>query len=99
VPSESGQFITKSEGELRQTWNREGGIDRVATAVRTAEAQMVASAPTIQSQTAKLPTDIQLIAADHLRLSKGYGTDWRLRRRQSSHSQRSCFGSFHEVLI
>jgi hypothetical protein len=65
--NEAGQFITKSEG--RQTCQREGGLDRVAQAVRTAEAQMVALAPSLQSQIAKLPNDIQLIAADHLRLA------------------------------
>jgi hypothetical protein len=64
-----GQYITASENKLRQQWEREGGIDQVAQTVLTAEAQMVALAPSLQAQIAKLPNDIALIAADHLWLA------------------------------
>ena len=78
--NESGQFITKSEAELRQQWDREGGFEQNVARVRQAESSMLALSPSLQSHITSLPNDIALVAADHLRLSTGYGPEAGARR-------------------
>jgi hypothetical protein len=60
---------------LRQQWSREGGHEQAVQRVLAAEASMLALAPSLQNSITALPTDIQWIAADHLRLSTGHGLD------------------------
>ena len=79
--NEAGQFITKSEGDLRRQWEREGGYAQNAARVMEAEARMLALSPSLQGHIATLPNDIQLVAADHLRLSPaGFAKDAGARR-------------------
>jgi hypothetical protein len=74
--SEQGQYITKSESELRQTFAKEGGLEANVARIQEAESTMLSlSADPVALQTAinELPTAIQLKAADVLRLSTSYG--------------------------
>ena len=74
--NEQGQFLTKSEAELRATWQREGGADQAIAKVRSVEATIMAAssdATALQAHVATLPKDIALVAADHMRLATGHG--------------------------
>ena len=76
---EAGQFITKSEGEYRAQWEKEGGIAQVAQTVARKEAAMLAAAPSIEAKIATLDRGFLTKAVDHLRLSQSYGPEgfWR----------------------
>jgi hypothetical protein len=76
----SGQFITKSEGELRQQWDKEGGLAHVAQTVMRKEAVMYSVAPSLEAKlTEHLDKAFLMKAADHMRLGVSYGPDgfWR----------------------
>jgi hypothetical protein len=78
--NESGQFVSKSEGELRAQWDREGGLAHVAETVMRKEAVMYSVAPSLEGKvTEHLDKGFLMKAADHLRLSPGYGPEgfWR----------------------
>ena len=77
--NESGQFLSKSESEMRQQWEAEGGIAHVVQVVTAKEQAMLSAAPLIAEKIDSLPKDFMLKAVDHLRLSPGYGADgfWR----------------------
>jgi hypothetical protein len=68
-----GRFLTKSDAELRQQWENEGGYEFNMQRVRDAEAVMLAVSPTLANHVEQLPADIQRKAMDHLRLPTGYG--------------------------
>jgi hypothetical protein len=73
--NESGQFITKSESELRQQWQREGGFEQNRDRVLATEAAILnlsANPLALQSHIATLPEAIQLKAADVMRLAPSY---------------------------
>jgi hypothetical protein len=72
--NETGQFVSKSEGELRSQWEREGGIAHVAQTVMTKETAMYSVAPSLESKvTEHLDRGFLTKAADHLRLGVSYG--------------------------
>jgi hypothetical protein len=78
--NESGQFITKSEGELRETWAKESGLAHVAQTVMRKEQTMYSVAPSLQAKvTEHLDKGFLMKAVDHLRLGVSYGPDgfWR----------------------
>src|SRR5262245_37072623 len=50
--NESGQFISKSEGQLRQQWGKEGGLAQVAQTVMRKEAAMLSAAPSLEAKIA-----------------------------------------------
>jgi hypothetical protein len=84
---EQGRYITKSEAALRAQWEKEGTAASNIAKVLAAEQSMLALAPSLQTQIASLPNDIQVVAADYLRLSPaGFGRDDRR------------FGSFLDAL-
>jgi len=73
--NQAGQFITKSENELRQTWDAEGGYAVNATRVMQAEQSILSMSDNpgaLQTAFNELPQSIQLKAADVMRLSAGY---------------------------
>jgi hypothetical protein len=76
---EQGQFVSKSEGELRQQWDKEGGLAQVAQTVMRKEAAMVSVVPSLEAKIATLDKGFLVKAADHLRLGVSYGPDgfWR----------------------
>src|SRR5262245_58404430 len=69
----AGQFITKSEGELRAQWDKEGGLAQVAQTVMRKEAAMLSVAPSLEAKIATLDKGFLMKAADHLRLGVSYG--------------------------
>jgi hypothetical protein len=72
--NETGQFVSKSEGEMRQQWDREGGIDAVAKIVTAKEQTMYSVAPSLEAKvTEHLDKNFLMKAADHLRLGVSYG--------------------------
>jgi hypothetical protein len=78
--NETGQFVSKSEGELRQQWERESGVAHVAQVVTAKEKTMYSLAPSLEAKVAEhLDRDFLMKAADHLRLSPGHGPEgfWR----------------------
>ena len=77
--NESGQFITKSEGEYRAQWEREGGAEQAIQTAARKEAVMLSVAPSIEAKIATLDQGFLVKAVDHLRLSPSYGPDgfWR----------------------
>jgi hypothetical protein len=98
--NESGQFITKSEGELRQQWSKEGGLAHVAQVVTAKEQTMYAVAPSLEAKVSEhLDKGFLMKAADHLRLGVGYGPDgfWRSVEQfenSLSPSERDAWGKF-----
>jgi hypothetical protein len=78
--NESGQFVSKGEAELHQTWAKESGIAHVAQPVMRKEAVMYSVAPSLEAKvTEHLDRDFLMKAADHMRLGVSYGPDgfWR----------------------
>ena len=76
--NEQGQFITKSDAELRQQWEKEGGYAQNVARVQAVEAKILSlseNPEALQSHIATLPEAIQLKAADVMRLPTGYGPD------------------------
>jgi hypothetical protein len=74
--NEAGQFITKSESDLRETWAKEGGYEANVARVVAAENAILSLSdnPTaLQNHIGTLPLDIQRKAADVMRLSASYG--------------------------
>jgi hypothetical protein len=72
--NESGQFVSKTEGEMRAQWDREGGIDQVAKIVMQKEQVMYSVSPTLEAKvTEHLDKAFLTKAADHLRLGVSYG--------------------------
>ena len=72
--NEQGQFITKSDAELRQQWSKEGGLAHVAQVVTAKEKAMYAVAPSLEAKvTQHLDKGLRMKAADHLRLGVSYG--------------------------
>jgi hypothetical protein len=43
--NEQGQFLSKSDADLRATWQREGGADQAIAKVRAVEAKIMAASP------------------------------------------------------
>jgi hypothetical protein len=76
---EAGRYITKSEGEHRAHWEKEGGVAQVMQTVSRKEAAMLSVAPSIEAKIATLDKGFLTKAVDHLRLSPSYGPDgfWR----------------------
>jgi hypothetical protein len=73
---DDGRFITKSESELRETWEKEGGYQAAVVRVQEAESTMLSLSENpegLQAAINELPKDIALKAADTLRLSTGSG--------------------------
>lgn len=76
--NEQGQYITKSAADRRAQWDKEGGYATNAAKVVAVESAILSASENpaaLQSHIATLPNDLQLIAADHLRLATGYGRD------------------------
>jgi hypothetical protein len=74
--NESGQFITQSENQLRETWEKEGGYQAAVVRIHEAESTMLSLSENpagLQAAIAELPKDIAMKAADVLRLSTAYG--------------------------
>jgi hypothetical protein len=74
--NESGQFITQSENQLRETWEKEGGYQAAVVRIQEAESTMLSLSENpagLQAAIAELPKDIAMKAADVLRLSTAYG--------------------------
>src|SRR5262245_31864453 len=63
--NESGQFVSKSEGELRAQWDKEGGLAQVAQTVMRKEAAMLSVAPSLEAKIATLDKGFLMKAADH----------------------------------
>src|SRR5215468_11321743 len=76
---DSGRYVTKSEGEYRAHWEKEGGVAQVIQTVSRKEAAMLSVAPSIEAKIATLDKGFLTKAVDHLRLSPSYGPDgfWR----------------------
>jgi hypothetical protein len=75
-----GQFVSKSEAELRETWAKESGIAHVAQTVMRKEQTMYSVAPSLEAKvTEHLDKGFLMKAADHLQLSPGHGPEgfWR----------------------
>ncbi len=74
--NEAGQFVSKSEAEYRAIWAKEGGADAAIAKVLSVEATILSASPdatALQAHVATLPKDIQLKAADAMRLQTSYG--------------------------
>jgi hypothetical protein len=74
--NESGQFITASENQLRETWDKEGGYQAAVVRIQEAESTMLSLSDNpegLQAAINELPKDIAMKAADVMRLSTGYG--------------------------
>lgn len=73
--NEQGQFITKSEGQLRETWAKEGGYEANVQRVLATEQAILGlseNPQALQSAINELPKDIALKAADAMRLATSY---------------------------
>jgi hypothetical protein len=98
--NQSGQFVTKSEGELRQQWEKESGIAHVVQTVTRKERIMYSVAPSLEAKvTEHLDRGFLMKAADHLRLGVSYGPDgfWRSVAQFESSlspSEREAWGKF-----
>jgi len=98
--NESGQFVTKSEADMRAQWAKENGIAQVVQTVMRKEQTMYSIAPSLEAKvTEHLDRAFLMKAADHLRLSPGHGPDgfWRsvAQFEQSlSPSEREAWGKF-----
>ena len=72
--NESGQWITRSEGDLRQQWDREGGFEQNRDRVLASEQAIVSlseNPAALQDAINELPKDIAMLAgpyAAHARL-------------------------------
>jgi hypothetical protein len=72
--NESGQFVSKTEGEMRAQWDKEGGFAHVAQVVTAKEQTMYSAAPSLEAKvTEHLDRGFLMKAADHLRLGVSYG--------------------------
>jgi hypothetical protein len=73
--TKQGQFITKSEGQLRETWAKEGGYEANVQRVLATEQAILGlseNPQALQSAINELPKDIALKAADAMRLATSY---------------------------
>jgi hypothetical protein len=70
--NEAGEFIGKSEAELRSVWEREGGVSAVAQRVLATESAIVSlsdNPAALQAAINELPKEIALKAVEVFRLS------------------------------
>jgi hypothetical protein len=77
---EGGRFLSKTDSEMRQVWDREGGLAHVAQTVMRKEETMYSVAPSLEAKvTEHLDKGFLMKAADHLRLGVGHGPEgfWR----------------------
>jgi hypothetical protein len=75
---EQGKFVSKDVAEMRQQFEREGGLQANVARIQTAETTMLNLSENPQALVAainQLPKSIGLKAADVMRLSTGYGAN------------------------
>jgi hypothetical protein len=98
--NESGQFVTKSEADMRAQWAKENGIAQVGQTVMRKEQTMYSVAPSLEAKvTEHLDRNFLMKAADHLRLSPGHGPEgfWQSVKQfedSLSPSEREAWGKF-----